>query len=326
MKAIICLKPGGKDVLEIASVQRPEVSDDDVLIELHACGLNRPDILQREGLYPAPKGNSDILGLEGAGVIVEKGKNVHQWSVGDRVMALLPGGGYAEFAKVNHRHVMPIPDTLTMIEAACLPETSLTVWYNVFERANLQSGQTFLVHGGGSGIGTTAIQLAKAHGATVFTTAGSDDKCQKCLDLGADLAINYKTQDFVDELKAATQKQGVDIILDMVGGSYVDKNVLIAKDQATIIHIGFLESSMATVNFARVMMKRLNLTGSTLRHRTDLEKADIVHGFWSKCQSYIENGLYKPVIDTVFDFQNIQDAHDYLEKGQHFGKIALKIC
>jgi len=268
MTAIAISAPGGPEVLVPQTRPLPVAGPHELLVRVAAAGVNRPDVLQRQGNYFPPPGVSDIPGLEIAGVVVGKGDKVARYHLGDRICALVPGGGYAQFCTVHELHALPLPQTLTPIEAAAVPETFFTVWTNVFERGALKPGETLLVHGGSSGIGTTAIMLAKAFGATVLATAGSAEKCQACLDLGADTAINYKTADWLQETKAATAGKGANVILDMVGGDYVAKNYLAAAEHGRIVQIAFLSGPMATLDLRPLMMKRLVHTGSTLRPRT----------------------------------------------------------
>lgn len=327
MKFIDTPKSGGPEVLTLAQGTAPEPKDNEVLIEVKAAGINRPDVIQRMGMYPAPKGASPILGLEVSGVIKEVGYEVTQWQVGDEVCALTNGGGYAEFVAVPEGQVLPIPAGLSLIEAASLPETHFTVWSNVFERANLKSGETFLVHGGASGIGTTAIQMAKAMGARVFATVGDEHKIRACEDLGAELVINYRDEDFLDILKAHTDDKGVDVILDMVGGEYIQKNISLAATEGRIVNIAYLQGPVAKVNFLPVMLKRLTLTGSTLRPQSDAVKAEIARQLKQKIWPLYSGATpsMKPVIAKVFPFTEVQEAHRLMESNQHIGKIILDL-
>lgn len=298
----------------------PRPGPHEVLIRVVAAGVNRPDLTQRAGLYPPPPGASTILGLEAAGEIVELGAGVSRWHVGDQVTALLAGGGYAEFVTAHEGALLPIPKGLSLIEAAALPETVMTVWANVFEAAALQPGETLLVHGGASGIGTTAIQMAKAHGARVIVTAGDDSKCTACEQLGADHAINYRTTDFET---AVRDLGGADVVLDMVGGSYVQKNLNLLNDRGRCVMIAFQQGPQAEVNLMRLMLKRLTLTGSTLRSRPVEEKARIAHEVETHVWPWIEAGKLKPLIDSTFTLNEAEAAHARLQSGGHIGKIVL---
>lgn len=300
---------------------RPVPADGEVLIEVAAAGLNRPDILQRLGKYPPPPGASDIPGLEVAGTVVES--RSASWAVGDKVCALLAGGGYAEYAVAPAGQCLPAPEGLTMVEAAALPETVFTVWNNVFVRGQLRAGETLLIHGGTSGIGTMAIQMAKAHGARVIITAGSDDKCEACRKLGADIAINYKTQDFAQAVKDAG---GADVVLDMVGGDYVPKNLDVLKDDGRHVSIAFIGGTKAEVDIIQIMRKRLVITGSTLRPRPVAEKAELAAGIRAHIWPQVNNGTIRPVIFRTFPLTAAAEAHQALEKGDHIGKIVLEIA
>ncbi len=327
MKFIDTPKFGGPEVMTLAEGSKPEVKANEVLIEVHAAGVNRPDVVQRQGLYPAPKGASPILGLEVAGIISEIGSKVSNWKVGDQVCALTNGGGYAEYVAVPQGQLLPIPQGLSMLEAASLPETHFTVWANVFDRAGLKKGERFLVHGGASGIGTTAIQMAKALGAEVFTTVGKTDKVKACSELGADLVINYQEQDFLKELKAYTDDQGVDVILDMVGGEYIQKNITLASMEGHIVNIAYLQGPVNKVNFLPVMLKRLTLTGSTLRPQSDEVKAAIAENLKMIVWPFYVGSApkMKPVIAKVFPLEQVVEAHQLMESNQHIGKIILDI-
>lgn len=298
----------------------PRPGPNEVLIRVAAAGVNRPDLTQRAGQYPPPPGASQILGLEAAGEIVEVGAGVSRWHVGDQVTALLAGGGYAEFVTAHEGALLPIPKGLSLIEAAALPETVMTVWANVFETAALQPGETLLVHGGASGIGTTAIQMAKAHGARVLVTAGDDAKCKACEKLGADRAINYRTEDFET---VARDLGGADVVLDMVGGPYVQKNLNLLNDRGRCVLIAFLQGPQAEVNLIRLMLKRLTLTGSTLRSRSVEEKARIAHEVERVVWPWVEAGRVKPLIDSTFSLNEAEAAHARLQAGAHIGKIVL---
>lgn len=325
MTVISISHPGDADVLVPVRKPVPRPDEDEILIKVHAAGVNRPDILQRQGFYPAPKGASEILGLEVSGVVVRIGRNVTGHKVGDKVCALLSGGGYAEYCTVHATNALPIPRGLSFEEAAGLPETFFTVWTNVFERAHLKPGEWFLVHGGSSGIGTTAIMLASALGSRVLATAGSDEKCAACEKLGAEKAINYNTQDYVTEVKEFTQKHGADVILDMVGGDYIERNFKAAARDGRIVNIAFLNGSSAEVNFMLLMLKRLTLTGSTLRIRPVEDKAKIADALLEHVWPLLENGTIKPLIDSVFPLSQASKAHAAMEASQHIGKIILSV-
>jgi putative PIG3 family NAD(P)H quinone oxidoreductase len=309
--------------LVLADIERPTPGPGQVLIQVGAAGVNRPDLIQRAGRYPPPPGAPETLGLEVAGTIESLGSDVSNWKAGDRVCALLPGGGYAEYALAHAGSVMPIPAPLSTIEAAGLPETVLTVWNNVFEMGRLKSGEAFLVHGGASGIGTTAIQMAAAWGAKVYATAGTDEKCRLCEKLGATKAINYKTQDFEAVMRA---EGGVDVILDMVGAPYFDKNLTVLKDLGRLCYIAFLQGSKVEGDLARLMLKRLTVTGSTLRIRTDAYKAKLAEGVVTHVWPMIEHGRFKPLIDRVFPLAEADAAHARMESGDHAGKIILQVA
>lgn len=325
MTAIEFVAPGGPEALRPTTRPVPTLKAGEILVKVAAAGINRPDVLQRQGVYPPPPGASDIPGLEIAGTVVAIGPGAGEWAIGVPVTALVPGGGYAEYCAVHETNALPVPGGLSLVEAAALPETFFTVWSNVFDRAGLKAGETFLVHGGTSGIGTTAIMLAKAFGATVITTAGSDDKCAACRRLGADLAINYKTDDFVAAAKAFTNGRGVDVILDMVGGDYIDKNHDLAAIEGRIVQIAFLNGAKATVNFGRLMMKRLVHTGSTLRARDVAFKAAIADALRAKVWPLIEDGEVRPILDSTFKLADAEAAHRRMESSGHIGKIVLTI-
>jgi NADPH:quinone reductase len=325
MKYIGLEEFGGPELLTVCEGEPPEIADDEVLIKVAAAGVNRPDVIQRQGLYPAPPGASPVLGLEVAGEVVGVGSSVDSWQVGDRVCALSNGGGYAEFAAVPASQCLVIPAGFSMPEAAALPETMFTVWSNVMDRAKLQAGESFLVHGGSSGIGTTAIQMVKALGGRVFATAGSDQKCQACESLGAEIAINYQQQDFVERLKMATDNRGIDVILDIVGGDYIARNIKLAAMEGRIVNIAFLQGSVANINFMPVMLKRLTLTGSTLRPQSTEAKAAIARQLKDNIWPLCENGKIRPVIASTFPLEAVADAHRLMETNQHIGKIVLLV-
>lgn len=320
MKAIVITKPGGPEVLKLQDYPTPEISGDEVLIEVKAAGLNRSDVFQREGNYPAPEGASaEIPGLEVAGTIVKCGPDVVDFTVGDRVCALLAGGGYAEYVAVREGQCLPIPEDLSFAEAASLPETVFTVWSNVFQRGNLQPGETLLLHGGNSGIGITGIQIAHALGSKVIVTVGSDEKGRKCLELGADSYFNYKTQNFETEL----QSKGVDVILDMIGGDYLAKNINILKPEGRLVHINAVSGSHVDLDIWKVMTKRLTVTGSTLRSREYEFKKQLAKEIQKNVWPLIESKKFRPVIYKTFPFSEAAEAHRLLEDGSHTGKIIL---
>ncbi len=325
MKAIAIREPGGPEVLEPREIATPAPGQGEILIKVAAAGVNRPDTIQRMGLYPPPPGAPETPGLEVAGEVVATGPGVTLWRTGDRVCALVGGGGYAEYCLSHEAHALPVPKGLSMTEAAALPETFFTVWTNVFERGALKAGETFLVHGGTSGIGTTAIQLANIFGARVIATAGSAEKCAACEKLGAHAAINYREQDFVEEAKRLTGGRGVDVILDMVGGDYIPRNIQACATDARIVSIAFLNGSTAEVNFMPVMLKRLTLTGSTLRPRSIEEKAALATALKEKVWPLVEAGRVKPLVDTVFPLAEASKAHALMEKSSHIGKIVLTV-
>lgn len=325
MTAITIEGKGGPDVLKAVTLSVPKPGRNDVLIQVAAAGVNRPDVLQRKGLYPAPKGHSELPGLEVAGTIVATGEDVASYKAGDRVMALLNGGGYAQYAVADAGACLPVPSGLSMIEAAAIPETFFTVWHNVFQRGGLKAGERFLVHGGTSGIGVTAIQLAKAFGARVYATAGSVEKCDACRALGADVAIDYKSQDFADVIKADTEGRGVNVILDMVGGDYIDKNIRSLADDGRLINIAYQKGSTATIDFMRVMLKRLTITGSTLRIRGNDVKAAIAAEVLEKALPLIEAGKVKIPVDSTYPLDEAAKAHARMEESAHIGKIVLTV-
>jgi putative PIG3 family NAD(P)H quinone oxidoreductase len=324
MTAIGIKTPGGPEALVPEERPVPTPGEGELLIRLRAAGVNRPDVMQRKGLYPPPPGASDIPGLEIAGEIAALGPGIKRWKEGDRVMALVSGGGYAEYCLAHASHTLAVSG-LPLEEAAAVPETFFTVWHNVFERGGLKAGETFLVHGGSSGIGTTAIQLAKQFGARVFTTAGSDEKCQACHKLGADLAINYKTDDFVAACKKTTDGKGVDLILDMVGGDYIERNYEAAAVEGRIVQIAFQGSPRATVDFRRIMLKRLHHTGSTLRSRSVADKGAIARRVEEKVLPLLASGKVKPILYKTFPLKDAATAHALMESSTHIGKIVLTV-
>ncbi|WGF86296.1 NAD(P)H-quinone oxidoreductase [Marinivivus vitaminiproducens] len=326
MRAVIATAPGGPDVLQVVERPVPAPADGQVLVRVMSAGVNRPDVAQRQGYYPPPPGASNVLGLEIAGEVVAKGRNTGHFNFGQMVMGLIPGGGYADYAVVHESNALPVPKTLSTIEAGAVPETFFTVWTNVFDRGRLQPGETLLVHGGSSGIGTTAIMLAKALGSKVIVTAGSDAKCRACLDLGADVAINYREQDFVEEARKATDGKGVDVILDMVGGDYTARNLKLAALNGRIVQIALLGGSKAQIDLGTLMTRRLTLTGSTLRVRSPEEKAVIARALEQSVVPLWSDGRCRPVIDRTFPLDRVRDAHERIDGGQHIGKIVLEVA
>jgi NADPH2:quinone reductase len=325
MKVIDMKGSGEPEVMQLAEGPVPPPAAGEVLIEVAAAGINRPDVLQRQGGYPPPKGASPILGLEVAGKVVALGPGATRWKVGDAVCALVSGGGYAEYCAAPTPQCLPVPSGYSMIDAAALPETFYTVWTNVFQRGRLKSGETILVHGGTSGIGTTAIQLAHAFGARVVTTAGSDEKCAFTRKIGADEAINYRSEDFVEAVKRVTGGQGVDLILDMVGGPYLEKNVACLAVEGRLVQIAFLQSPKVEFNFMPMMLKRLTLTGSTLRPRSVEQKAAIAVELEAKVWPLLAAGSVRPIVHKVFPLAEAAAGHRLMESSQHIGKIMLKV-
>ncbi|MAH89458.1 MAG: NAD(P)H-quinone oxidoreductase [Pelagibacterales bacterium] len=325
MDCITVLKHGGTENLIMTKVQIPIIDDDEVLIEVYVSGVNRPDILQRKGLYDPPKGASNTLGLEVSGKIIKIGKKVKNLKVNQKVCALTHGGGYAEYCKVFFKHVLPIPKGMSYIEAAAIPENFFTVWYNIFYIGQIKCSETVLIHGGSSGIGTTAIQICKLHGCKVITTVGSLKKQKYCNKIGADLAINYKKNNFVEEIKKYTKNMGVDIILDMVGQKYFTKNISLLKDKGKLIMIAFLSGSVTKADLTQVMTKRLTLTGSTLRPRTNKEKAFIAKNVYKRYWTALSKKTIKPIIYKIFNLKDADKAHKLMESSKHLGKILLKI-
>jgi NADPH2:quinone reductase len=325
MTVIAIRAPGGPDVLTPEPRPVPKPGDGEILIKVAAAGVNRPDVMQRMGLYPPPQGATDIPGLEIAGEVVACGNGVTRWKETDKVMALVVGGGYAEFCIAHESHALPVSAGLSLTEAAAIPETFFTVWYNAFERGRLAARETVLIHGGSSGIGTTAIQLAAAFGARVITTAGTPEKCEACRKLGADVAINYKTEDFVAVTKQATGDRGADLVLDIVGGDYIDRNYEAAAVEGRVVQIAFQSSSRANVDFRRLMLKRLTHTGSTLRARSVADKGAIARAVEAKVLPLIAAGRVKPVMDSTFPLREAGAAHARMESSQHIGKIVLTL-
>ena len=325
MKAIEIAKPGGPEVLKLVERPVPQPKANEILIKVAAAGVNRPDVLQRSGNYPVPPDASDLPGLEVAGEVAAKGQTVRMWNVGDRVCALVHGGGYAEYCVAPEVTALPVPKGWTLIEAASLPETFFTVWANVYDRARLAPGESLLVQGGTSGIGVSAIQMAKATGNRVFATAGSDEKCAACLRLGADQAINYRTQDFAAEIKEATGGKGVNVILDMVGGDYVPKELKSLADDGRLVFIAFLRGHKSELDINEVMRRRLTLSGSTLRPRPVEFKGQVARNLREKIWPLIEAGKIKPEIYKTFPLDQASEAHRLMETSQHIGKIVLTV-
>ncbi len=325
MRAVIAEGSGGPDVLKLVERPVPQPGEGEILVRVRAAGVNRPDVIQRQGGYPPPPGAPDILGLELAGEVVGSDPNANRFPAGARVMALVAGGAYADYAVVHESNALPIPDGISFEEAGAIPETFFTVWTNVFERGGLKAGETLLVHGGSSGIGTTAIQLAKAFGAKVVTTAGSPEKCQACLRLGADVAVNYRKEDFVAAVKEFTEGQGVNVILDMVGGDYIPRNHEAAAQDGRIVQIAFLKGAKVELDFRRLMLKRLTHTGSTLRSRSVAEKASIAQDLETRVLPLLAEGRCKPVMDSTFTLDDVAKAHARMDGGEHIGKIVLRL-
>ncbi len=325
MTAVEITQPGGPEVLVPAQRPVPQAGPGEVLVKVAAAGVNRPDVLQRGGNYPPPPGASDIPGLEMAGTIVALGERAAGWQIGDRVTALVTGGGYAAYCTAPAAQCLPIPKGLSMTEAAALPETFFTVWSNVFDRLQLGAGEAFLVHGGSSGIGTTAIQLARAFSARVFATAGSAEKCQACVDLGAERAINYRSEDFVAITKEATEGKGLDVVLDMVGGDYIQRNIKALAPDGRLGYIAFLGGSKNEIDLLPVMLKRLTITGSTLRARSVDFKAAIAERLREKVWPLIEAGKVRPVMAQTFSLGQAAKAHALMESSSHIGKIVLEV-
>lgn len=322
MRAVEITKPGPAEVLALTERPIPQPGPGEVLLKIAYAGVNRPDVLQRAGLYAPPPTASDLPGLEASGTIAAVGEGVADWAEGDEVCALLPGGGYADYALTPAAHCLPLPRGMGLREAACLPETFFTVWSNVFQRGGLKAGERFLVHGGSSGIGTTAIQLASVLGARVFATAGSDEKCAACLQLGAEKAINYRDEDFVDVMRA---EGGANLILDMVGGDYIKRNVKSLADDGRLVQIAFLQGPQVELNFAQVMMRRLTITGSTLRPQSDLAKARIAASLAQNVWPLLDAGRVAPVMDSEFTLDEAVQAHQRMESSGHIGKIVMKV-
>ncbi|MGJ5199859.1 NAD(P)H-quinone oxidoreductase [Bradyrhizobium sp. HKCCYLRH1030] len=325
MTVVAISEPGGPEVLKPETRPVPKPGPGEILIKVKAAGVNRPDVAQRSGSYPPPPGASDLPGLEVAGEVVALGEGAVRHKLGDTVMSLVAGGGYAQYCIAQDAQAMAVPPALSLLEAGALPETLMTVWHNVFERGGLKAGETLLVHGGSSGIGTMAIQLGKAFGAKVLVTVGSQDKADACVKLGADRAINYKTEDFVAVVKEATSGKGANVILDMVGGDYIERNYDAAATDGRIVQIAFLASPKASVNFVKLMVKRLTHTGSTLRPRSNADKAAMVAAIEAKVMPFLREGRIKPLMDSTFPLADAAKAHARMETSQHIGKIVLEI-
>ena len=322
MQVVEISEPGGPETLRSATRQMPVPKQGQILIKVAYAGVNRPDALQRAGQYAPPPGASDLPGLEASGQVAAVGSGVTEWKQGDQVCALLPGGGYAEYAVTPAAHALPVPMGMGLKQAACLPETFFTVWSNVFMRGGLTAGERFLVHGGSSGIGTTAIQLANVFGARVFATAGSAKKCEACMNLGAERAINYREEDFVDVLRT---EGGADLILDMVGGNYIPRNIKALANEGRLVQIAFLRGPKVELNFAQIMVRRLTVTGSTLRPQSDLAKARIADELRENVWPHLESGRIMPVMDSEFPLSEASNAHARMESSEHIGKIVLRV-
>ncbi|MFD2235952.1 NAD(P)H-quinone oxidoreductase [Aureimonas populi] len=326
MQAIIVETPGGPEALACVERPRPLPGHGEILVRVKAAGVNRPDVMQRKGKYPPPPGAPDILGLELAGIVEAAGEGATRYAPGDRVMALVAGGAYAQYAVVHETNALPVPDALSFVEAGAIPETYFTVWSNVFVRAGLRAGETILVHGGSSGIGTTAIQLAKAFGAKVLVTAGNKEKCEACRRLGADRAIHYGEEDYVQAALEATEGRGVDVILDMVGGDYIQRNLKAAAADGRIAQIAFLQGPKVALDLTPLLLKRLTLTGSTLRARPVAMKAELARDLEEKVVPLLARGEVGPIIDSVFPFAEVAAAHRRMDEGAHIGKIVLEMA
>ncbi len=326
MKAIVITRPGGPDVLQVEERPVPACGENEVLVKVAAAGVNRPDVAQRKGNYPPPPdAPQDIPGLEISGTIIETGANVTRWETGDKVCALVSGGGYAEYCTVPGQQCLPVPNGILLVEAAALPETFFTVWSNVFDRAKLLPGESLLVHGGSSGIGVAAIQMAKAFGSEVFVTAGSEEKCRFCEDLGATRAINYNTAHFADEIRALTNGKGVNVILDMIGGDYTPLNLQSLAPEGRLVMINSMKGNQAQVNLHQLMQKRLTITGSTLRARDSAFKGSIARSLEEKVWPLLDSGAIRPVIHEIFPFEEAAKAHELMESSKHTGKIVLSM-
>lgn len=325
MRAITIAGKGGPDVLQLSDLPLPVPGPGEILIKVAAAGINRPDVMQRKGLYPAPKGHSPLPGLEVSGTVAALGPGTQRFKIGDEILALVNGGGYAEYAVATESAAMAKPASLSFVEAAAIPETFYTVWHNVFERGGLKAGERFLVHGGAGGIGVTAIQLAKAFGAHVTATVGSDEKCAICQALGADRVINYKSEDFAEVVKADTGGRGVDVVLDIIGGDYIEKNIKSLAEDGRLVNIAYQKGSSATIDFMRVMLKRLTITGSTLRIRSEDVKSSIARAVEERVLPLVVSGQIKVPIDSTFPLDRAADAHVRIDSSEHVGKIVLTI-
>jgi NADPH2:quinone reductase len=325
MTAIAIRSPGGPEVLVPEERPLPSLGASDILVRVRAAGVNRPDVMQRKGQYPPPPGAPDIPGLEIAGEVVAAGDKAKRWKIGDRVCALVAGGGYAQYCLTDEATALPVPKGFSFVEAAALPETFMTVWHNVFERGGLKAGETLLIHGGSSGIGTTAIMLAKQFGAKVIVTAGSPEKCQACVKLGADVAVDYNKEDFVAATKKATGGKGAELILDMIGGEYVDRNFEAAAVEGRVVQIATQKGPKVTIDLRRLMLKRLTHTGSTLRARPVEDKAAIARALEQRVWPLLESGKVRPVIDSTYPLARAADAHARMETSLHIGKIVLEV-
>jgi putative PIG3 family NAD(P)H quinone oxidoreductase len=325
MKAVVFDQPGDESVLRIDEVASPELGPGDLRLRVAAAGVNRADLLQRQGLYPPPLGASPILGLECSGEVVELGDGVEGWSRGDRAMALLSGGGYAEAVAVAAGCALRVPDRLGWEEAAAVPEVFLTVFLNLFQIAGFADGQVALVHGGGSGIGTAAIQLVKAAGGTILVTAGSDEKCRRCRELGADAAVNYRSGDFVAEARGATAGRGVDVVLDSIGAAYLERNLSVLRIGGRLILIGLMGGARAELNLASLLTRRIQVIGSTLRARPAEEKAELAEAFSRRFGGALERGRIRPVVDRILPLEQVAEAHRVMKASEHFGKIVLQV-
>jgi NADPH2:quinone reductase len=325
MAVVAIAGKGGPEVLVPETRPTPEPGPGQLLIRVKAAGINRPDVLQRKGTYPAPKGHSEIPGLEVAGEVAKLGPGTSRFRAGDRVMALVNGGGYAEYCLADEGSCLPVPERLSFVEAAGVPETFFTVWHNVFERGALKSGEWLLVHGGTSGIGTTAIQLGQAMGARVIATAGSPEKCKACVKLGAVRAVDYKTEDFVEAVKSETGGRGVDVILDIVGGDYLERNIRALAEDGRLVNIGHQTSTQVPIDLVRLMLKRLTITGSTLRIRTGEVKAGIARAVEEKVLPLLADGRVRVVVDRTYPLAEAAEAHRRMETSEHIGKIVLVV-
>ena len=319
-------KHGDPEVLKLHSMPVPEPGPGEVLIKVAAAGVNRPDMMQRKGLYPPPPGATDVPGLEVSGTVVSVGQNVSEPTINSEVCALVTCGGYAEYCLAAAPICLPVPEKISLVNAAGIPETFFTVWTNVFERGQLKARESLLVHGGSSGIGTTAIQLSKAFGATVYTTAGTSEKCEFCENLGADVSINYREQDFSEEIKRLTEGKGVNVILDMVGGPYFPKNIRLLADEGRLVQIALMQGSKAEVDFRSLLLKRVTLTGSTLRPRSVEEKTKIAQALQKNVWPLLESGAIRPIIHQTFPLKQASEAHRLMESSAHIGKILLKLA